>query len=58
MVSIVRKTNQSGVDVYEVYCLSTDTKPIDGMTNGSTCFEVDTAEPYAFDEENATWNTI
>ncbi len=58
MVSITRKTNQIGVDTYEVYCLSTDTKPTKGMTNGSTLFEMDTSNAFSFDEENVTWRPM
>ena len=35
--------------------LSTDTKPTDNVTNGSTFVEIDTKKFYAFDEENSLW---
>lgn len=38
-------------------CLSTDTKPIEGVANGSELFEMDTWTSYKFDEENGSWLT-
>lgn len=35
--------------------LSTDTKPVDNVRNGSTFVEMDTQKFYVFDEENALW---
>lgn len=35
--------------------LSTDTKPTDGIANGSVLFEMDTGTMYKFDEENEAW---
>lgn len=36
-------------------CLSTDTKPTDGIYNGSTLNELDTKMVFKFDAENKTW---
>lgn len=36
-------------------CLSTDEKPVSGIANGSTLFEMDTATMYKFDQENDVW---
>lgn len=36
-------------------CLSTDTKPTNGIANGSKLYEMDTGKRYMFDEENSTW---
>lgn len=36
-------------------CLSTDTKPTNGIANGSKLYEMDTGKKYMFDEENSTW---
>lgn len=36
-------------------CLSTDTKPTTGITNGSQCLEMDTNKIYFFDQDNSTW---
>ena len=36
--------------------LSTDTKPTDGVRNGSVFIEIDTGKRYLFDEENKEWN--
>lgn len=36
-------------------CLSTDTKPTDGIYNGSTLHELDTQKVFKFDAENKKW---
>lgn len=35
--------------------LSTDTKPTDGVRNGSVFAEMDTGLVYLFDEQNGEW---
>lgn len=35
--------------------LSTDTKPTDGVRNGSVFVEMDTGKEYLFDAENDQW---
>ena len=42
-------------NVCDVFCLSTDTKPTDGIGNGSVLIEMDTSKAYMFDEDNAQW---
>lgn len=37
--------------------LSTDTKPEEGVTNGSSFYEMDTGDTYYYDEENQEWIT-
>lgn len=44
-----------GQNTYEVYGLSSDVKPIEGMTNTSTFYEMDTGALYMFDEDNKRW---
>ena len=39
----------------EAVCLSTDSKPTDGIANGSLVIEMDTGKIYAFNEAGATW---
>ena len=36
-------------------CLSTDTKPIAGIANGSIMVEVDTGSVFFFDEDGQEW---
>ncbi len=36
-------------------CLSTDTKPTDGVYNGSALYEIDTKKSYKFNAETGTW---
>ena len=55
MVRVI-KTNQVGDKWhYEVFCLSTDTKPTEDVLTGSTACEVDTGDVYMFDEVSNTW---
>lgn len=46
---------QVSVDYMEVYCLSTDEKPVVRIANGSMLIEEDTRKIYLFDEENSAW---
>lgn len=38
-----------------ISCLSSDTKPTDGIANGSMCIEMDTKTIYLFDEAGSQW---
>lgn len=40
---------------YDYRGLSTDTKPINGVGNGSVFFEMDTEKVFMFDFENKQW---
>lgn len=42
----------------DIACLSTDTKPTDGIVTGSIALEVDTGDIYAYDEAGEEWNKI
>ncbi len=37
------------------YCLSSDTKPTEGVGNGSVLIEMDTGKIYFFDEAGGAW---
>lgn len=39
----------------DLYGLSTDTKPTDGMATGSTFLEIDTGIKNYFDEDSSDW---
>ena len=39
----------------EAACLSTDSKPTDGIANGSTCIEMDTGKIFMFNESGSAW---
>lgn len=41
--------------LYDVRCLSTDTKPLSGMTNGSHCLEIDTGDEFLFNATTNEW---
>ena len=38
--------------------LSTDSKPTEGVINGSSFIEIDTGKVYLFDAVGVTWNEI
>lgn len=57
MVSINRRTLYGEV-FNDVRCLSTDTKPTEGVKNGSTLIEMDTGKGYLFDADGGTWRQI
>lgn len=52
MVTRKQKINSLGYQEATYYCLSTDTKPIDGVENGDALIEMDTTYWYLFDKEN------
>lgn len=54
--TLVSVNNGEAVNVAEIFCNSTDTKPTSGLANGSKLTEVDTGKTYLFDEVNAEWN--
>lgn len=45
----------NGKALVEAACLSGDTKPTDGIANGSILIEMDTGSIYMFDEAGAEW---
>ena len=47
-----------GEKTFEFRGLSTDTKPVDGVGNGSIFLELDTFKVFMFDEENKTWIAV
>lgn len=55
MVTIDKMGGQNNIYSAELKGLSTDTKPTDGIPNGSTFYEINTQDVYMFDEENQTW---
>lgn len=57
MVSVNRRA-QYGQVFNDVRCLSTDTKPLEGIKNGSTLIEMDTGKGYLFDADGGTWRQI
>ena len=58
MISIsqtVQYINNVACVISIYYGLSTDTKPTDGVGNGSAFLEMDTSKVYFFDAENSDW---
>lgn len=47
-----------GLDRVEGECLSTDTKPTEGIANGSCLIEMDTGDIFMFDGANEEWLNI
>ena len=46
---------RDGKVLTESACLSTDTKPTDGIANGSVCLEMDTGKVFVFNEVGSAW---
>lgn len=44
-----------GITYIESSCNSNDTKPTEGIANGSLCHETDTKKILAFDETESDW---
>jgi len=57
MVTILRHVVYNDF-THDVRCLSTDTKPTDGIKNGSTCIEMDTGSGFLFDATNEEWHEL
>jgi len=55
MITIVEPESNVGFYPYEVYGLSTDEKPVRGITNASIFYEMDTRNAFIFDQENSKW---
>lgn len=45
--------SEFGVPVY--VGLTTDTKPVTGVENGTVILEIDSGDVFFFDQENAQW---
>lgn len=52
-IRLVRETRNK--QIKEVACLSTDTKPTEGVANGSILIEMNTGKIYMFNEAGAEW---
>ena len=58
MISVsqtVQYINNVACVISTYYGLSTDTKPAEGVGNGSAFIEMDTSTVYFFDSANADW---
>lgn len=64
MFSVIKSITMASVpsdpaaNYIEAACLSTDTKPTDGIANGSLCLELDTGDFYGFDADAGDWQQI
>lgn len=56
LITYTKATNR-GLDkrCVEGHCLSTDTKPVTGIANGSILMEMDTGKVFMFDESSLLW---
>ena len=52
---VVAKAPDDTVYYVEGSCLSTDTKPTDGIANGSVMVEVNTGDVYFYNESGEAW---
>lgn len=55
MVTIIKIGGALATNIVELSGLSTDEKPIEGITNGSKFEEIDTGDTYMYDAENSIW---
>lgn len=39
-------------------CLAADSKPTDGIANGSVCIEIDTGKIFMFNETGSAWAEV
>lgn len=58
MVSVNTYKNKDAAAWWQIRLLSTDTKPTEGVPNGSACIEIDTGKKYLFDATAGEWNEI
>ena len=49
------ETDEEPKRLLEGHCLSSDTKPTEGVHNGSLLLEMDTSTVYFFDEAGKRW---
>ncbi len=51
------RSKPDGTSIYykEGDCLESDTKPTEGIGNGSKLFEMNTGKLFAFDEQHEKW---
>ena len=57
MVSV--NTHKNGINSFwDVRLNSADTKPTEGVPNGSTCIEINTGKGYLYDAEGEEWYEI
>lgn len=57
MVTVLRHTIYD-TWIHDARCMSKDIKPTEGIHNGSTCIEMDTAKGYMFDASGERWIEI
>lgn len=56
MVTITKTGRMiNGNQVCEIACMSSDTKPTNGIANGSLCLEMDTGKIFVFNGGGIIW---
>jgi len=59
MIRVIKSTTYEDGKVHlEIACLSTDTKPTEGIATGSIALVVNTGDVYAYDEAGESWTKI
>lgn len=57
--AVANDANESGgvdqLQVVEIFCTSLETKPTDGIADGSIAVEIDTGKVYFFNETTGLW---
>lgn len=51
----VTTENGQPIELQEIYCTSSETKPTTGLAMGSVAIEVDTGDVFFFNETSGTW---
>lgn len=55
---MISMTTNSGTGIWDIRGKSTDEKPVKGVPNGSSFFEMDTGDVYMLDGDTGTWVQI
>ena len=57
-IPVLKREFSSKLMYVEIACLSSDTKPTEGIATGSMALEADTGDVYVFDEVSEVWNKM
>lgn len=52
---MISSTTNAGTGIFDIRGKSTDQKPVNGVPNGSSFYEMDTGNVYMFDGDTNTW---
>lgn len=58
MITILQRLDNNKKPIHDVRLLSTDTKPVFGIANGSLCIEIDTGKIFILDGVSGVWHEL